>query len=277
MIDEGGYLWNSGMFLFRADRILAELGRHAPQILEGVEHAFAAAREGPGGGFEVPEDRYAAVPAAPIDKAVMEHASRIAVVPCDPGWSDLGSWQALWEQLPKDAAGNAAQGDVLLDASERCLVHAERRLVACAGIRDLAVIETDDAILVADRNDTDAGRRLVASLRQHGRAEATAHAEEERSWGTFKVLREGPGFGVREIVVAPGERLSLPSERDRARHWVVVAGTATVTVNDEVLVLQANQSVQVPWRARTGLENATDTPLCIIEVQCGRPGHDDQG
>jgi mannose-1-phosphate guanylyltransferase / mannose-6-phosphate isomerase len=214
------------------------------------------------------------VPAAPIDKAVMEHASRIAVVPCDPGWSDLGSWQALWEQLPKDAAGNAAQGDVLLDGTERCLVHAERRLVACAGVRDLAVIETDDAILVADRNDTDAGRRLVAALRQHGRAEATVHAEEERSWGTFKVLREGPGFGVREIVLGPGERLSLPSERDRARHWVVVAGIATVTVEDEVLVLHANQSVQVPSSARNSVENATDAPLCIIEVQCGRPDHD---
>jgi mannose-1-phosphate guanylyltransferase/mannose-6-phosphate isomerase len=275
MIDEGGHLWNSGMFLFRADRILAELGLHAPQILQGVEHAFAASREAPGGGFEVPEDRYAAVPAAPIDKAVMEHASRIAVVPCDPGWSDLGSWQALWEQLPKDSAGNATRGDVLLDGSERCLVHAERRLVACAGVRDLAVIETDDAILVADRNDTDAGRRLVASLRRDGRAEATAHAEEERSWGSFKILREGPGFGVREIVLAPGGRLSLPSERDGARHWIVVAGIARITMNDEILVLQANQSAQLPSGARNSVENAADAPLCIIEVQCGRPDHDD--
>jgi mannose-1-phosphate guanylyltransferase / mannose-6-phosphate isomerase len=223
----------------------------------------------------VPPALYQTVPAQPIDKAVMERADRIAIAPCDPGWSDLGSWQALWEQLPKDAAGNAAQGDVLLDGTERCLVHAERRLVACAGVRDLAVIETDDAILVADRNDTDAGRRLVAALRQRGRAEATAHAEEERSWGTFKVLREGPGFAVSEIVLAPGERLSLPGERDDARHWVVVAGIATVTGNDEILVLHATQSVQVPPGGTHRVENATDAALCIVEVRCGRPDHAD--
>ncbi len=269
MIAEGGYLWNSGMFLFRADRILAELGAHAPQILQGVEHAFAALREAQAGSFEVPEDRYAAVPAAPIDKAVMEHAERIAVVPCDPGWSDLGSWQALWEQLPKDQAGNATRGDALLDRAENCLVHAERRLVACAGVRDLAVIETDDAVLVADRNDTDAGRRLVASLRPAGRAEATTHTEAQRPWGTSKLVHEGPGFKVEEIVVAPGGRLGLQSHRHRAGHWVVVAGAARVTVNDEVVVLQTNQSVHVPPGARHRVENVTAVPVRLIEVQCG--------
>jgi mannose-1-phosphate guanylyltransferase / mannose-6-phosphate isomerase len=269
MIAEGGYLWNSGMFLFRADRILAELGAHAPRILEGVEHAFAGLREMSGGSFEVPEDRYAAVPAAPIDKAVMEHAQRIAVVPCDPGWSDLGSWQALWEQLPKDDAGNATRGDALLDASENCLVYAEHRLVACAGVRDLAVIETDDAVLVADRNDGDAGRRLVALLRRDGRAEATAHREEQRPWGSVKLLHEGPGFEVEEIVLAPGGRLGPQSHRHRTAHWVVVAGTAKVTVKDEVVVVQSNQSVQIPLGARHGAENPTEVPTRLIAVQCG--------
>ena len=269
MIAEGGYLWNSGMFLFRADRILAELGSHAPPILAAVEHAFAALREASQGSFEVPEDRYAAVPAAPIDKAVMEHAERIAVVPCDPGWSDLGSWHALWEQLPKDQAGNATRGDAFLDASENCLVYAEGRLVACAGVRDLAVIETADAILVADRNDTNAGRRLVELLRESGRAEATAHPEEQRPWGSFRVLHEGPGFKVKEIVVAPGGRLSLRGHRHRAAHWVVVAGTATVTVNGEIVVLGANQSVHVPLGGEHRVENTTEAPLRIIEVQCG--------
>jgi mannose-1-phosphate guanylyltransferase / mannose-6-phosphate isomerase len=269
MIAEGGHLWNSGMFLFRADRILAEFAAHAPRILEGVEHAFAALRAMPGGSFEVPEDRYAAIPEAPIDKAVMEHAERIAVVPCDPGWSDLGSWQALWEQLPKDDAGNATRGDALLDASANCLVHAEHRLVACAGVRDLAVIETDDAVLVADRNDGDAGRRLVALLRRDGRAEATAHREEQRPWGSVKVLHEGPGYKVEEIVLAPGGRLGPQCHRERAGHWVVVAGAAKVTVNDDVVVLRANQSVQIPPGAGLGVENPTEVPARLIAVQCG--------
>ena len=269
MLAEGGYLWNSGMFLFRADRILAELGTHAPEILRTVQHAFAALGEGSGGGLEIPQERYAAVPAVAIDKAVMERTERIAVVPCDPGWSDLGSWQALWEELPKDDAGNATRGDVLLDRSENCLIHAERRLVACAGVRDLAVVETADAVLVTDRHDTDAGRRLVALLRQAGRAEVAAHTEEQRPWGSFKVLHEGPGFKVKEIVVAPGGRLSLQSHEHRAEHWIVVAGTAKVTVNEDILVLQPNQSVHIPLGAKHRMENPTEVPMHLIEVQCG--------
>ncbi len=269
MLAAGGHFWNSGMFLFRADRILAELGSHAPEILAGVTAAFAALREAPGGAFEVPLERYQAVPAQPIDKAVMEHSQKIAVVPCDPGWSDLGSWQALWEQLPKDQAGNAVRGDVLLDASENCLVHAERRLVACSGVRDLAVIETEDAILVADRGRSDAVRNLVTLLRAAGRPEGDAHAKEQRPWGSFEVLHEGPGFKVKEIIVSPGGRLSLQSHKRRAEHWVVVAGTAQVTVDERVLRLEPNQSVHIPLGARHRMENPGALPMHLIEVQCG--------
>ena len=266
---EGGGYWYSGIFLFRADRVRAELGAHAPAILEAVERAYAALSEVPGGAFEVPQDAYARVPAAPIDTAVMECAERIAVLPCDPGWSDLGSWQALWEQLPQDASGNAVRGQAFLDASEGCLVHAEGRLVACAGLRDVAVVETADAVLVTDRHDTDAGRRLVALLQQAGRAEATAHAEEQRPWGSFRVLHEGPGFKVKEIMVAPGGRLSLQSHEHRAEHWVVVAGAARVTVDEAVLTLAPNQSVHVPLGARHRMENPGEVPMRLIEVQCG--------
>jgi mannose-1-phosphate guanylyltransferase/mannose-6-phosphate isomerase len=209
------------------------------------------------------------VPAAPIDKAVMEHAARIAVLPCDPGWSDLGSWQALWEKLPQDASGNAVRGQAFLDGSADCLVHAESRMVACAGVRDLAIIETPDAVLVSDRRDNDAGRRLVALLQQAGRAEASAHAEEQRPWGSFRVLHEGPGFKVKEIVVAPGGRLSLQSHEHRAEHWVVVTGSARVTVGDEIVTLQPNQSVHVPLGARHRMENPGAVPMRLIEVQCG--------
>jgi len=269
LLAEGDCYWNSGIFLFRADRVLAELGAHAPAILQAVERAYAGLREMPGGAFEVPQDAYDAVPAAPIDKAVMERAERIAVLPCDPGWSDLGSWQALWERLPQDGSGNAVRGQAFLDASAGCLVHAESRLVACAGLRDVAVVETADAVLVADRHDADAGRRLVALLQQAGRAEATAHAEEQRPWGSFRVLHEGPGFKVKEIVVAPGGRLSLQSHEHRAEHWVVVAGIAQVTVDDDVVTLEPNQSVHVPLGARHRMENPGEVPMRLIEVQCG--------
>jgi mannose-1-phosphate guanylyltransferase/mannose-6-phosphate isomerase len=269
MLAEGGHYWNSGMFLFRAERILAELGVHEPAILAGVEDAFAALAEVPGGAFEVPLARYESVPAAPIDKAVMERSTRIAVVPCAPGWSDLGSWQALWEQLPKDGSGNATRGDVLLDGTANCLVQAEGRLVACTGVQDLAVIATEDAILVAERSGGDGVRRLVSLLKDAGRPEASAHGTEQRPWGSFQVLHEGPGFKVKEIVVTPGGRLSLQSHRHRAEHWVVVAGTAKVTVDEQILLLQPNQSVHIPLGARHRMENPGAVSMHLIEVQCG--------
>ncbi|MEM7021190.1 MAG: mannose-1-phosphate guanylyltransferase/mannose-6-phosphate isomerase [Pseudomonadota bacterium] len=269
MLEEGGYFWNSGMFLFQADRILAAFDAHAPDIKAAVEAAFTERSEAPGGGWTVPDDAYAAVPAEPIDKAIMERADKIAVVPCDPGWSDLGSWLALWEQQPRDQQGNIARGDVVLDKAQDCLVRAERRLVACAGVRDLAVIETDDVVLVADRKRPEAIKDLVTTLTKAGRSEATAHAEEQRPWGSFRVLHEAPGFKVKEIVVVPGGRLSLQSHRHRAEHWVVVAGTARITVDDEVLDLSSNQSVHIPLGAKHRMENLGDVPMHLIEVQCG--------
>jgi mannose-1-phosphate guanylyltransferase/mannose-6-phosphate isomerase len=269
MLAAGDHFWNSGMFAFRADRILSELARHAPDLGRAVEAAFAALAQTPAGGWQVPLELYQAVPALPIDRAVMERADQIAVVPCDPGWSDLGSWQALWEQQPKDADGNVTSGDVVLDDVRDCLVLAERRLVACAGVRDLAVVETDDVVLVTDRARSEAIRGLVASLKAAGRSEASAHSAEQRPWGSFKVLHEGPGCKVKEIVVAPGGRLSLQSHRHRAEHWVVVAGTARITVDDDVLTLGPNQSVHIPLGARHRMENPGEAPMHLIEVQCG--------
>jgi mannose-1-phosphate guanylyltransferase/mannose-6-phosphate isomerase len=270
MLAVGGHFWNGGIFLFRGERLIEELRAHRPDILEAVERAFAALRDGGlPGSFELPPELYEAVPAAPIDTAVMERAARIVVVPCDPGWSDVGSWQALWEQLPKDAADNAISGDAWLDEAERCLVHAGRRLVVCSGVQDLAVVETDDAVLVADLARGDAIRTLVTALKDAGRPEAMAHGEEHRPWGSFRVLHEGPGFKVKEIVVAPGGRLSLQSHRHRAEHWVVVAGTARVTVDDGILLLEPNQSVHIPLGARHRMENPGEVAMHLIEVQCG--------
>ena len=172
-----------------------------------------------------------------------------SVAPCDPKWSDLGSWQAVWEQRAKDAAGNAVRGAVILDGSRDCLVHAQSRLVAGAGLRDLAVVETEDAVLVADRRDGEAVRRIVALLKERGRPEAEAFRDETRPWGSFKVLHEGPGFKVKELAVRPGGRLSLQSHRHRAEHWTVVEGTARVQVDDEVRDLGPNEHVQIPLGA----------------------------
>jgi mannose-1-phosphate guanylyltransferase/mannose-6-phosphate isomerase len=277
LLAAGDCFWNSGMFLFRADRILAELGAHAPAILRAVEPAFAALREVPGGAFEVPAPLYAAVPAEPIDKAVMERTERIAVVPCNPGWSDLGSWQALWERLPKDDAGNAVRGDALLDQSANCLIYAEGRLVACAGVRDLAVIETADAVLVSDLGDTDAGKRLVALLEQAGRAEATTHAQAQHPWGSCRVLQRGPGFEVRELVVAPGAELASTEAEQRAVHRVVVAGVAAIVVNGAATNLGPGQSLGAPADAETRIENPGPFPARIIEVRCAGPAGDSGG
>ena len=161
------------------------------------------------------------------------------------------------------------RGDVVLDDAADCLVLAEWRLVACAGVRDLAVVETDDVVLVTDRARSEAIRGLVSLLKAAGRSQASAHGEEQRPWGRFKVLHEGPGCKVKEIVVAPGGRLSLQSHEHRAEHWVVVAGSARVTVGEEILILQPNQSVHIPLGARHRMENPGEGPMRLIEVQCG--------
>jgi mannose-6-phosphate isomerase-like protein (cupin superfamily) len=225
----------------------------------------------------VPDALYAAVPDAPIDKAVMERAGQIAVVPCAPGWSDLGSWHALWEQLPHDGAGNAVRGDALLADTENCVVHAEGRLVACVGVRDLAVIETADAVLVSDRLATDAGKRIVALLEQAGRAEATTHAEAQHPWGSCRVLQRGPGFEVRELVVAPGAGLAATDPERRAAHRVVVAGVAAIVVNGAATSLGPGRSLGAPAGAETRIENPGPLPARIIEVRCAGPAGDSGG
>ena len=183
MLEEGDYLWNSGMFLFRADRIIEELGEHEPAILKATEAAFEATHESEDGSLCPPRDLYDKIPSMPIDKAVMERASRIAVVPCDPDWTDLGSWHAIWEISAKDGSGNAARGDVLLHEAENCLVHADSRLVTCAGVQDLAVIETGDAVLVVDRNRSEPVKALVADLNAAGRSETREHRTLDHPWG----------------------------------------------------------------------------------------------
>lgn len=276
MLAEGHHAWNSGIFLFRANVILEELKRHAPAVLKAVEAAWKARSVGPDGIVRLPADAFAAVPSEPIDKAVMERSDKVVVVEMNPGWSDLGSWQAVWEELEHDADGNAVVGDGLAVDSRGCLVRASRRLVVAAGVENIAVIETDDAVLVAPRDSGSAVRNAVAALNAAERPETRQPAAERRPWGSFQVLQESEGFKVKEIIVEPGAILSLQSHKYRAEHWTVVRGVARVTVDDQVMDLQPNQSVHIPLGAVHRMANPGSVPMHLIEVQCGSyTGEDD--
>ena len=220
---------------------------------------------------EVPIDAaaYAMIRSQPIDKAVMEQSSHVAVVPADPQWSDVGSWHAIWELMDKDEAGNARQGDTIAVAARDNLIRSERRVVALAGVSNLAVIETADAILVADRESSDAVRAVVEVLVKAGRKEAVTHAREVRPWGGFTVLHEGPGFKVKEVVVDPRGRLTLQQHPGRDETWVIVAGTATVERDGVCHELAAGQSITVPRGVSHRLSNPGAEPLRLIEIGQG--------
>ena len=269
----GGYLWNSGMFLFRADAFLAELERLEPAIPGHCRDALDGAT--PDLDFLRPHaEAYAAVRAVSIDHAVMERTDRAAVVPVDPGWRDIGSWAALWELAAKDRHGNASRGDTLLVDTRNTLVRADSRLVATVGLDDMVVVETADAVLVADKANGERIRGVVEALKARGRGEADTHARVQRPWGAYHELDRGTGFRVKRIVVDPGGRLSLQRHAHRAEHWVVVRGTARVTPGPgpealEVSELPAGRSIDVPvgWVHR--LECVGAEPCVVIEVQSG--------
>jgi mannose-1-phosphate guanylyltransferase/mannose-6-phosphate isomerase len=267
MLAAGGHLWNSGMFLMRADAVLGELARYEPELARGLVAAHAALPVADGA---VPEPLYASLPSLPIDKAVMERSQLVAVVPCDPGWSDVGSWRALWELMDKDAEQNAVQGDALLEASSGNLVKAEHRLVALAGVRDLAVIETADAVLVADKGNAEAVKAVVGMLSRAGRPEATTHSREVRPWGWFTVLHERPGYRVSEVVLDPGGQMTLQRHARRDEHWIVVAGTAVVTLGEARQEVVAGGSILVPRGSVHRVANPGAEPLRLIEVQYGQ-------
>ncbi len=270
MIAGGDCYWNSGMFVFTAAALLAEFESHAPDVLEAVRAAMADADNPPDGApFRLPGAAYDKVPATPFDKAVMEKSDRVAMAPLDVGWSDVGSWQRLWEVSDKDAIGNVAHGDALFEDSRNSLVRADRRLVACAGVEDIVVVETADAVLVANRFDSTGVKALVERLKAAGRPEATAHLDERRPWGSFSVLLEAPRFKIKELTIKPGAKLSLQMHHHRAEHWVVVEGTARVTRGTEETLLSENESTYIPVGTAHRLENPGTITLRIIEVQCG--------
>jgi len=267
MLAAGGHDWNSGMFVMRADILLEELGRFEPALARDLEAIEASLHADP----EAVADAglFARLPSLPIDKAVMERSARMVVVPCDPGWSDVGSWHALWELMAKDEQGNVAVGDVVLAGARDNLVKADHRLVAVAGVRGLAVIETADAILVADRSDGEAVKQLVAQLAKGGRRETVTHAREVRPWGGFTTLLDRPGLKIRVIEVDPLAALTLQRHAGRTEHWLVVSGRAAVRLGERRLELGPGQWLQVPRGVLHRLANAGHEPLRLVEIQLG--------
>jgi len=264
----GEYLWNSGMFLLRADVYLEELEAHAPAILAAVRRALDGAHS------DLDFSRLDAVafstsPSDSIDYAVMEHTRKGVVIPLDCGWSDVGSWSSLWEVENKDSAGNVLTGDVITHDVEASYIRSESRLVAAVGVHNLVVVETSDAILIADKSKVQDVKHIVTALKKNHRDEATLHKRVYRPWGSYESLVNAHRFQVKRIIVNPGAQLSLQMHHHRAEHWIVVSGTAKVTCNDKEFLLGEDESTYIPLGNRHRLANPGVIPLEIIEVQTG--------
>lgn len=268
-LDEGSYYWNSGMFVWNASTILAEIKRHLPEVNQVIETILKDSRTN--GNFQqAVEKHFSAMASISIDYGVLEKSERVALIPCDIGWNDVGSWQAVHEIADKDEGGNALQGNVISFGCKNSLIRAEKRLVAAIGVEDMCVVETADAVLITKSDQSQRVREVVDALQDRGATEHIYHVKVNRPWGNYTVLEEDrDGFKIKRIEVAPGARLSLQSHRRRSEHWVVVSGTATVTNGDEVTTVYKNQSTYIPIGAKHRLENRGDEPLHIVEIQVG--------
>ncbi|MRV74191.1 mannose-1-phosphate guanylyltransferase/mannose-6-phosphate isomerase [Duganella sp. FT92W] len=267
-VKAGTYFWNSGMFLFRADAYLRELEQYAPEMAK----AAAAAVQNDYSDLDfcrLDEAAFTASPSDSIDYAVMEKTKHAVVVPADIGWSDVGSWSALHEVQQKDSNGNVTRGDVYLDGVSGSLVRAESRIVAVVGVKDVVVVETNDAVLVAHKDQVQRVKQIVDHLKSQDRTEHLMHRKVFRPWGSYEGIDVGDRFQVKRIIVNPGGKLSLQMHHHRAEHWVVVSGTARVTCGDEVKLLTENESTYIPIGMNHRLENPGKVPLHLIEVQSG--------
>ena len=275
-LNEGGYYWNSGMFVWRASVILSEIKLHLPAV-DKILQDIIAESHGRDTFQQAVERHFASMPSISIDYGVLEKSRRVSLIPCDIGWNDVGSWQAVHEISLLDDNDNALQGKVIALDCKNSLIRAEKRLVAAIGVEDMCVIETADAVLISKNDQTQRVREVVDELQNRGATEHLFHAKVNRPWGSYTVLEEDQdGFKIKRIEVAPGARLSLQSHRKRSEHWVVVSGTATVTNGDEVITVQKNQSTYIPIGAKHRLENQGSEPLHIVEIQVGEYlGEDD--
>ena len=264
----GEYAWNSGMFVFPVRTLETELGRLEPELLAACRKAVANATADLTF-TRLDPDAFGEARSVSIDHALMERTRAAAVVTTDAGWSDVGSWRALWEIGERDADGNVIVGDVVTRDASDCYVRSNGRLVAAVGVRDLVIVETDDAVLVAPRGRSQEVKAIVSALEGAGRSEADQHARAYRPWGHYQGVARGERYQVKQISVKPGESLSLQLHHHRAEHWIVVRGTARVTKGDEQILLTENQSTFIPIGAPHRLENPGEIDLTLIEVQSG--------
>ncbi len=270
-LQSGDYLWNSGMFCFRADAVLAAAQASCPQVLAAARACYATARshDSP---LEFEREAFMAQPDISIDYALMEHAARAAVVPATFDWNDIGSWKAVSELesgVQADASGNRVHGAAIVIESENCYIQGEQRMVAAVGLKNLVIIDTGDAVLVADRERAQAVKQVVEQLRASNHQAAAHHPTVHRPWGSFTVLEDKDDCKVKRLSVKPGGILSLQRHQRRSEHWTVVEGVATVRVGDAETQLERNQSTYIPMNTLHRLENRTGKALHLIEVQCG--------
>ena len=267
-VDSGEYYWNAGIFLLRADRWLDEIGKLQPEILNACRQATAGGSRD-SDFVRVEKEAFLSSPSDSIDYAVMEKTTRAAVVPLQTSWSDVGSWSSIWEVSEQDSEGNVARGDVLTHNTRNSLFMAENRCVAALGLDDMIVIETADAVLVADKNKCQDVKVIVNQLKESGREEHRFHRRVYRPWGDYEGIDHGNRYQVKRLTVKPGAKLSLQMHHHRAEHWIVVSGTAQVTRGEDVFMLSENESTYIPIGTNHRLENPGTIPLEIIEVQSG--------
>ena len=264
----GNYYWNSGMFVFRADRYLEELERFQPEMVAACRDAFAK-RQSDLDFTRVDPQAFERCPNDSIDYAVMEKTDSRAVVPLDAGWSDVGSWSALWEIQARDSQGNFCKGDVIVEDVSNSYIHSEGRLIAAIGVDDQVIVETDDVVLVAGKDRVEEVKKLVAQVKAQDRLEHRFHKRVHRPWGTYEGVAMSERFQVKRIRVNPGARLSLQKHHHRAEHWVVVCGTALINRGEEEILLTEDQSTYIPLGVVHRLSNPGVIPLEVIEVQTG--------
>jgi mannose-1-phosphate guanylyltransferase/mannose-6-phosphate isomerase len=268
-VASGDYFWNSGMFLFQARTYLDELAAYQPEIFHCCQQAWENREKQFHGYQSFDEEAFGRCPSMSIDYAVMEQTENAVMAPLNAGWNDVGSWSALHQELGQDEMGNASKGDVLMQDTYDCLLYAHDRLLVTSGLKDIVIVETSDAVLVADRSQSHEIGVLAKQLQKQGRAEASLHLCAFRPWGSYTVLEKSAGHQVKRLSLKPGAVLSLQRHKYRAEHWVVVKGQASIVHGEEQIVLNTNESTYIPAGMTHQLANYTENVLEVIEVQTG--------
>lgn len=267
-LDSGQYLWNSGMFLFKVNRLLEELDKYSPDIVSATQLSVNDATNDIDF-IRLGVDHFTASPSESIDYALMERTDQAVVVPLNAGWSDVGSWSALYDIGEKDENDNLIKGDALIEESTRCYIHADHHMIAAIGVEDLVIIDTPDATLVSSRDKVQQVKQVVEKLQSQGRCEQQTHRKVYRPWGWYDTIDNGDQFKVKRICVKPDASLSLQKHYHRAEHWIIVKGIAQITNGDQTELLNENQSTYIPIGTKHRLENPGKIPLEMIEVQSG--------